>query len=261
MRAYLLGALDGPRTTQLDERLRREPEIYEELLAAEEELIDEYHAGNLSELEQHQFETYFAITVERQKNVRFGSLLKRYNDSHADDRKVVVDQAPKTAPAKKRFPFFLPGMNQPALAYGAAVAAVVIVLCFWVATRNPAEQQAVEQSDSPTIAVTLKPGSTRSAGATPRVAVPPQGRFQVKLDLELANAGFNNYKSQLFKESKSLLTSGELKREARGAQQVVPVVIAGEILTPGDYELKLTGILDSGADEFIDKYSFRVIAE
>ena len=33
----------------------------------------------------------------------------------------------------------------------------------------------------------------------------------------------------------------------------------GEMLSPGDYQVKLSGVLDSGADEFIDNYSFRVI--
>ena len=48
---------------------------------------------------------------------------------------------------------------------------------------------------------------------------------------------------------------------ARGAQQVVPVIIAGEILSPGDYQLKFSGVLDSGADEYIDNYAFRVTSD
>lgn len=266
MRDYLLGTLDADRRTKLDERLLHEPEIYEEVLAAEEELIDEYVAGDLSKLEQHQFETHFAITVERQQKVRFGSLLKKYATTHpsriADDGVApAVDHNGKTAPAKKRLPFSLPLMRRPALAYSAAVALVLTVLFFWVWSRRPAEYQVREQGDSELITATLTPGSTRSSGTTNRVKLPPKGRFRVRLDLELTNAGFSNYKSELFRESKSLLTNDELKMTARGAQQVVPVIIAGEILSPGDYQLKLSGVLDSGADEFIDNYSFRVTSD
>jgi len=41
----------------------------------------------------------------------------------------------------------------------------------------------------------------------------------------------------------------------------VPVTVTGEILTPGDYQLKLSGVADSGKAAFIDSYSFRIIPE
>jgi len=266
MRDYLLGTLDADRRTKLDERLLHEPEIYEELLAAEEELIDEYVAGNLSQQEQHQFTTHFAISVERQQKVRFGSLLKKYATSHPirtgdDGVATVVDQAGKKAPARTRFPFFLPLMRRPALVYAAAVALVLTLLFLWVSSRKPPEYQVREHDDAALITATLAPGSTRSSGTTNRVNVPPKGRFRVRLDLELTDTSFNNYRSELFRESKSLVTNDELKMTARGAQQVVPVIIAGEVLSPGDYQLKLSGVLDSGADEFIDNYSFRVTSD
>ena len=264
MRAYLLGTLDPDRRTILEERLQREAELDEDLLAAEEELIDDYVAGNLSELDQHQFRTHYAITAERQKKLRFGTQLKRYASLHPvpDPEPVLVGQLETTAPAKERFPFFLPFMHRPALSFGAVlVASVAILLLWWFITKKPAEQHALEQGEPPIIVATLSPGLTRSGGTTNRVTVPPEGRFQVKLRLELTNANFDNYKSQLFRESKSLLTRDKLTMEASGAQQVVPVVIAGEILSPGDYKLKLSGVLNSGGDEFIDNYSFRITTE
>ena len=83
MRNYLLGTLDEDRRTQFEERILSEPSVYDELLVAEEELIDQYVAGDLSEFDQKQFETHFLITAERQKNLRFGKLLQRYVDSGA----------------------------------------------------------------------------------------------------------------------------------------------------------------------------------
>ena len=77
MRNYLLGTLEVDRRTEFEEKILSDPEIYEELLVNEEELIDQYVAGCLSAVEKHQFETHFLITAERQKNLRFGSLLKQ----------------------------------------------------------------------------------------------------------------------------------------------------------------------------------------
>src|SRR5689334_4708283 len=82
MRAFLLGTLDGDQKTQFEERILTEPGVYDELLLVEEELIDQYVAGDLSALERQQFENHFLITAERQKNLRFGKLLQKYADSH-----------------------------------------------------------------------------------------------------------------------------------------------------------------------------------
>jgi hypothetical protein len=56
-----------------------------------------------------------------------------------------------------------------------------------------------------------------------------------------------------------LQTADELKAEPQGEQHVVPWTITGDVLSPGDYQVKLSGVVDSGADEFIDNYSFRVV--
>ena len=262
MRAYLLGTLDADQCTQLEERLLRDSEVCEELLAAKEELIDEHVAGNLSELDQRQFDKHLAITAEGRQKIRFATQLKRYAASHPAPPLVAVGHTQKTAPVRKRFSFFLPFMRRPAFASGAVlvVGLAILTLC-WINVKKTAEQQAYEQSEPRVIEATLSPGLTRSGGKTNRVTVPPKGPFKVKLRLELTNASFDHYKSQLFRESKSLLTEDNLKMEASGAQQVVPVVIAGEFLSPGDYQFTLSGVLDSGADEFIDNYYLRITTE
>jgi hypothetical protein len=110
------------------------------------------------------------------------------------------------------------------------------------------------------IVVTLAPGSMRSAGTTQRVKIPPDG-VDLKLELEVTNTTFKKYKSQLFRENNPLRTTPGLRIEPKGEQRVVPVTIPGEMLSPGDYRVRLSGILDSGRDEFIDNYSFRVITD
>jgi hypothetical protein len=264
MKNYLLGTLEADSRTELEEKILCDPEVYEELLVTEEELIDQYVGGGLSKLERSQFETHFLITAERQKNLRFGKLLNRYVTSHPllephEEVPVAVRQVGNIAPAKKSFPlFFAPFRKSPVLALSALVIVCVgIVFLGWLGTRKSAES-AVERGIPRLMVVTLAPGSTRAGGDTKRVVVPPKG-VDVKLELELANPNFYNYKSQLFRESESLVIKDELKMESKGDQHIVPLTITGEILSPGDYQVKLSGVLDSGADEFIDNYSFRVI--
>jgi len=146
----------------------------------------------------------------------------------------------------------LPAAGRPVMVFGVAgVVLLGVALLCWLGYRRP-QSRLAHQRDEPVVVVTLAPA------AAPRVNVPPKG-YDLKLELQLANPSFRNYKSELFRENKSVQTRGELRVEPKGEQYIVPVTITGEVLSPGDYELKLSGVRESGADEFIEKYSFRVI--
>lgn len=262
MRDYLLGSLADDRRAAIEESILCDPEVYEELLVIEAELIDQYVANNLSPSERHEFETHFLITAERQKNLRFGRLLKRYLTSHAvvvpaENIPAAVGQSSKSAPAKKFFPFaggaFARGALLAASAAAIAGIAIILLVC-WLATRRH-EPQIAQQ----VLPLSLAPGTLRSGGAAlPRVRRPLNG-VNVKLELQLSNPKYQNYRSELLRENKSVQSADELKMETKGDQYIVPWTITGDVLSPGDYQVRLSGVLDSGADEFIDHYSFRVI--
>src|SRR5215470_2798025 len=78
MQNYLLGNLEADRRAVLEESILCDANVYEELLVIEEELIDRYLANELSPSERQQFDTHFLVTAKRQKNLRFGRLLRRY---------------------------------------------------------------------------------------------------------------------------------------------------------------------------------------
>jgi hypothetical protein len=267
MRSYLLGNLEADRRAALEESLLSDAGIYEELLLAEEELIDQYVENKLSPSERHQFDTNFLITAERQKKLRFGRLLRRYLDSQPvpippEKIPVAVRQVETPAPAKNFLPFFSAGPfgRGASIAVSAAVVASIAIIVFicWFSTRKPV-QHTVKEDSSHLVKVPLAPGSQQSEGiATPRVAIPPKG-FDVRLELQVSNKTFRNYKSELLRENDSLKTSDELTAEPNGEQHVVPWTITGDVLSPGDYKVRLSGVVDSGPDEFIDNYSFRVI--
>jgi hypothetical protein len=126
MRNYLLGTVDGECRTQFEEQILFDSAIYEELLVVEQELIEQYLSGVLPAHEKQQFETHFLVTAERQKNLRFGQLLRQYVASHPDS----VEQARKTAPAKNP-PSGSARFGGPVLVIAAAVLALLgtLVCC------------------------------------------------------------------------------------------------------------------------------------
>jgi hypothetical protein len=245
-RDYLLGTLQPERRTAVEEQILVDPSAYEELLAAEEELIDQYLHGGLSKPEQQKFETHFLITAERHKNLRFGKLLKRY-----------VDANPAHVPDPT--PFYLASFSRGhAIAFAAAIAVCLgILFLSWQVTRKPTVS-ITGQSTSRVMVVSLAPGSMRSTGGTQRVTVPPRG-VDLKLELEVTDTSFPNYKSQLLRGSEPLQTN-ELKMEAKGTHNVVPLTITGEKLSPGAYSVRLCGVSDSGK-KFLDSYSFEVTGD
>lgn len=266
IRSYLLGALHDDRKTPLEEKILSEPDDFDELAIAEEELIDQYVGDGLSELERQQFETHFLITPARQKNLRFAQLLKRYVNTHTapapleNSAAAAIPHVEKTAPAKKSFTFsLLPAGGRPVMVFCiAGVALLGITLLTWTVFRRP-PLLSVPRRAEPVIVLTLAPGSITTGDVNAqRVNIPPKG-YDLKLELQLPNPSFRNYKSELFREHKSVQTRGELKMEAKGERYVIPLTITGEMLSPGDYEVKLSGVSESGADAFIEKYSFRVI--
>jgi len=267
MRSYLLGNLEADRRAAIEESILCDPGVYEELLVVEEELIDQHITNNLSPSERQQFEANFLITAERQKNLRFGRLLRRYLDSQPvpispENIPVAVRQTETPAPAKKFLPFIAGPFGRSAgIAISAAVVASIAIIAFicWVSTKKPQQRTVQEDSSQLVKVVQLAPGSQRSEGvATQRVPIPPKG-FDVRLELQVTNTSFRNYKSELLRENNSLKTANELKAEPRGEQHIVPWTITGDVLRPGDYQVRLSGVVDSGQDEFIDNYSFRVI--
>jgi len=246
LRSYLLGTLEAEPRAKLEEAILCDPAAYDELLLLEEELIEQYVAGGLSEADRQQFENHFLVTAERQNKLRFGQLLERYMSSQnvaAYSEDVPVLQLNQTLPS---------GGSSSLLGFAViAVALMGISLLTWVAVRKPVEQPAVQNDQSRLVVVQLAPNSVETKGVT----VPPQA--VIKLELAVHNTSFKNYKSELFRENKPLQTDA-LRMETNGAHQVVPLTITGETLSPGDYQVKLSGVSESGQDEFIDNYSFRV---
>ena len=261
MRAYLLGTLDSALKTGFEEKILYAPEVYEELLIVEEELIDQYLGGGLDKLEREQFETHFLITAERQNKLRFGQLLKRYVNSHPVTYSAAAadSHVEKVAPAPKPF-MFSPALtgSRPLLTF--CVAGVVllgIVLLSWITVKKPL-RRSTQRDAEPVVVVTLAPGPIATATDTAKqVNVPPKG-YNLKLELEVKNASFHNYKFELFRENQPVQTSAALPIETKGQQYVIPLTITSEVLSPGDYQVKLSGVSESGTDEFIENYSFRV---
>lgn len=72
---YLLGALPEREQQQLEQKYMVDDTEFEELLAAEDDLLDAYVRGELSSTQRKQFETHFLVSPRRQKRLEFARAL------------------------------------------------------------------------------------------------------------------------------------------------------------------------------------------
>jgi len=80
---YLLGELSAEERIQVEDRYLTNAEFFDELVIAEDELIDDYVRGELSRSNRELFERNFLCSAARQERVKSARALMRFADTHA----------------------------------------------------------------------------------------------------------------------------------------------------------------------------------
>jgi len=259
MQAYLLGGLSPERQTELAAEIHNDAELQEELLAIQEELFDRYLAGSLTTDEQQYFKTHFLSSASGQRKLHFARLFRNYCEGNPGKESLAEDRVPAPiTPTTGPSPWLANLHRNPAYAVSMILVGVLLAtLVVWVYVK---ELPTMHTTAARMPALTLSAGSPKSGGDVKSLRAPAQNA-QVKVELELAKSDFKRYKTQLFRENQALASQEELPIVSRNAHYVVPVTFTGYLLTPGEYQLKLSGVPDSGQPTYIDVYSFRVTDE
>jgi len=99
----------------------------------------------------------------------------------------------------------------------------------------------------------------RGDGAANRVSVLPSARV-IQLRLAVAGGDYREYRAELRADGwADALSVGALRAVAEGRGRQVILNLPARVLSRGDYQLKLIGILESGPGEEVGDYSFRVL--
>ena len=260
IRAYLLGGLSPERHTELAAEVHSDAELQEELLAIKEELYDQYLAGSFSTDEQQYFKTHFLSSESGQRKLRFATLFRNYSVNDLQEESFAEDRAPAPIPpVPVPSPWFVSFHRNPAYVVSMIlVAGLLATLIGWVVYMRKLPTMPIPAPRM--AALTLSAGSNGSGTSIKKLRTPAQND-EVKVELELTKSDFKKYKTQLFRENQALASQEELPIVSRNTHYVVPVTFTGNLLTPGEYQLKLSGVPDSGQPTYIDVYSFRVTDE
>jgi len=242
---YLLGRAPEIVQADVEQRLLADDQFFEELTICEDELVDQYLLGRLTEAEKMRFESYFLIAPERRERLRFGNLLNKYLESQ--DR-----FAPIPVRRKSKVGLFWP-LRRPVMAYS-LIACLVLALAagwVWYQVRTISPRQ--------TLTVTLSPGEMRSGGSVQRVVV-TKDVGQLEIRLSLPNANYETYAADVYQESSRVESFQNLQPFSQDGQRVVVLKIKAPD-SAGDYQIKLSGKSPSGQLEPISSYNLRVLRD
>lgn len=256
LRQYLLGDLTQEARQRVEQRLLTENNFLEELLLGEEELIDDYVGGDLSDEDRLKFEQHFLSTPERHRQLRFALALSLYtlNTTEKAGSKSAEARppAPPTEPTwAERFRAF---WNSRAWALAAMTLAVVIIAGSWLWLLRP------RTSPPQTFATLNLPAgvSNRAEGAQASKVRLPLNADALRISLMLPEGATPaaSYRVELMSdngETRSLKVAGQ---DAHSVSVVIPVAQ----LARGRYALKLFTTNADGTEQRVsgDSYLFTV---
>lgn len=266
LRQYLLGSLPLEERQPFEERLLTDGEFFEELLIVEDELVDHYLSGELTEAERESFETYFCVAPERREKVRFARALKKYvdNAAEAQTENFITAAVPRSEPipafvsTEQKQPFFSFWPRNPILSYSLAATLVLVIgAVSWMAL-NRLKNPGLEEPGQ-VLAVVLTPGLTRDGGEIKKISIPP-GTGTLQLRLELSKADYSSYRAELLtSERVSIAIREGLQAETSPTGKFITLPISRSSIKRDDYSVKLGGKRPDGSYEDVTSFVFRVI--
>jgi len=255
IRQYLLGILPQDQAVELEERLLIDGELYEELLIAEDELVDQFLSGEMPDGERETVETHFLRAPGRQEHLLFARALRKYVSTNGPQAVNNSEAQQKTVDERRSWlPRLFP--RYPALAFSLAGALVLIIVGgIWLANRisnRPHEPQTVW-------AIELTPGLQRDEGGIKSFAI-PANIDAVRLQLDLAEGQYQSYEAIVLDvDGRSVTTRKNLMAQSANGHQIVLLDVEAALLAPGDYRVKLSGLSASGSLESLGSYPFKVL--
>ncbi len=156
IRRYLLEDLNEQEREQLERGLMSDDDLAELLLLGEDELIDEYISGTLSEQERAKFSQHFLRVPELRDDVRVTAALRKYalkvapvvaaKEAAENAPEDAARDAPEDTPPVSLLDWLRKFFMRPAVGFAfAAALCAAVALAAWLATQNARLRGQVEQ--------------------------------------------------------------------------------------------------------------------
>lgn len=250
IRPYLLGLVSNEEQTKIEEHLLTNNDFYEEVLIEEDELIDDYLAGQLSSSDRQVFESHFLATIERQKKVRFGKAFKRY---------ATHNPAPAPSPLRwwSSLTNLLPTRSPVTSTALAGVVLAVLAGVLWLALKNESQQRPAGPHSIATAVLT--PGMSRDhAGNLTKILITPD-KDTVQLRLAMPAVDYQKYRVEILSaQGAKVWTGTDLATQQLADGKFIVLNLPENIFQRDDYQVRLSGELPDSNFEDAASYRFQV---
>lgn len=263
LREFLLGKLDEAERERIESLFLTDTQAKERMLAAEQDLIEDYLEGNLTKEDKERFVSHYAQTDEQLRKLRITKSIKDWAVTEAKAPPVVAAPVSMWARLLQRPAFVLP--------VAAAIVLVVVLGLIWVNMRTEQQdhlalEQQLAQLNSPAslretpqqmMSLDLSPVTVRSVEA--QTGIKRSADLQlVELRLPwILRERYPAYRAELQRPyGATRVTIPNLQAENDGGY--IRIRLPAGMLEYGQYQLELSGVAADGTPGLTERFTFIV---
>ena len=278
LRRYLLGSAPASERERLEQALFADEGLYEELLATEDELIDEYLGGRLPESQRASFLQYLSALPDCRQKLAFAEALRSRS----------LASLTESAPADEITPPEHFRVRVPAFVLAAAAVFLVLLGGIWSLVTISGLREEVESvqaelrsqerqddlqgqraralesgvSSGPVVRSFLLAAGTLRGGGSRQVVPVIREPELLELRLDMGSDDYPTYRAAVHDaNARELMSRSQLRARTQEDRILVVFNASSDLFTPGDYYISLSGEGESRELEPVARYDFRVSRE
>jgi hypothetical protein len=272
-RRFLLGAVDDSERQQIESLFMVDPETQETILIAEDELVEDYLEGSLSESDTAKFLQQYAHGPQQRRKLRILESIKEYGHAEALQR-----QSENSALQRLRLLISLRWLRERRWYIPIAVAAVLVITAVWVVQRNNLRMRdeklrlAIEQQftdlnapsslrENPPQMLTLVIPSVSLRSVNSTAEIRSQAAHRI-IELQLLwphNEESQSYLAVLHRvDGTERFTIANLHEEKNPSGRVVRLRLPAQSLAPGLYQVSLSAVAGDSTLTATEDYEFTI---
>jgi hypothetical protein len=280
-RRFLLGYLDEGERQIVAERLTTDADYLELVLQAESELMEDYLGGLLSEEERKRFDKYVLTNRQQIDQLNLTRALGAAVVPAAANSPPIVTKTRPTGPSSLQGP----GISWASISHvKLSIAAIILVMIcgtlviiLWRSNKskinsspslseeliklNTKQSLNTNARNQGFIIGPLKAGLVRDEQEINAFSIPKTEEL-VQLRLQIGAGDYQSFQAVLLTaENRELFTLPNLKATSIGGERMVVIYLPAKILTPGDYQLRLSGLTQNNQPMYLARHNFRIVGE
>lgn len=263
LREFLLGGLDDEQRVRIEDQFLTDSEMREKVLAAEQELIEDYLEDSLTTTDRERFTFLYARTSEQRRKLRITKSIKDWALNEAALPRVI----PVKVSTWDRLRNWL-RLRPAVVPITVAIVIALVIVAVWLNQRNrhSALEQELAQLNSPSslrevppqmVRLELSPVAVRS-GEQPREIALRDGVAIVELVLPWTKERYSKYRAQLSRVGENDGFTIPDLQAGSDSENVIRLRLPVRLLHRGDYTLELSGIASDGSLGSSEEYPFVV---